>query len=390
MANTFSKTVRRTDAQKANVSALQWIAMIIVILVVMFSDVMFIKLMWNHFPDGFMRVLAVGGAIATGLSIITLLIGKLIWFRPGAQMNWAYAFMAIEIIVSILNVLSACGVQGMDSWMMISPATPFVCLIGWTFVLVKDNSTKRRHEDMDMEDEMIKAERDFIKMQHDSRMEINYKALEYNKQYMIESLENPQHQRSIQLGAERLTANAIQQLTGRYAPPAQQIASPHVVDADPVRQPVVRQEQMIAASKDQVVDPGQVKPEVDAEKQKPKSIGSVFGGMHAAMHNAIDKALDKPQSLPVEQPQVAEEKPVDNLKLPSDPGKWSHKHWMIARDNLPWNEYKKLFDEYRGDEPEKEYIVKPITEERPGHDPRTRRLGGDEEFEDQEDNENPQ
>lgn len=341
MANTFSKTVKRTDAQKANVSALQWIAMLIVILVVMFSDVMFIKLMWNHFPDGFMRVLAVGGAVATGLSIITLLIGKLIWFRPGAQMNWAYAFMALEIIVSILNVLAACGVAGMDYWMMVSPATPFVCLIGWTFVLVKDDSTKRRHEDMDMEDEMIKAERDFFKMQHDSRMEINYKALEYNKQYMIEALENPLHQRSLQLGAERLTANAIQQLTGRYVPPSQQIASSNVVESDPPK--VIMQ----AASKDQVIDPEKVKPMVDSEVkplEKKKSLGEKIW----AARDAIDAKLDRREHPPVE-----EEPTTTTVFVP-------------ARDD------------------------RPITEERPGHDPRTRRLGGDKDFTDQEDlDENP-
>lgn len=373
-SNAFSKTVKRTEVHKSHVSALQWVAMLIVVLVVLFSDVMFIKLMWNHFPDGFMKVLAVGGAIATGLSIVTLLIGKLIWFRPGAQMNWAYAFMAVEIGVSILNVLAACGVPGMDTWMMMSPATPFVSLIGWTFIMVKDSSTKQRHEDMDMEDEILRSERAFIKMQHDARMEINYKALEYNKQYMIEALENPQHQRSIQLGADRSTANAIQQLTGRYVP--HQIASSsHVVDADPVRQPV--QERMIAAHNPQVLDPHKVKPQVDAEK---KDLGEKKG-LRAWIDEKVFKVEDDGRNGELVSPvdyddkPILEEKPgqeprtrryggdsalaaqedagekIKQPKLPANPARWNKNHWKLAREIYSEDEYNELFDDYLGDQP---------------------------------------
>jgi hypothetical protein len=352
MSSNFSKTVNRTESQKSHVSALQWVAMLIVVLVVLFSDVMFIKLMWNHFPDGFMKVLAVGGAIATGLSIITLLIGKLIWFRPGAQMNWAYVFMFVEIGVSILNVLAACGVQGMDYWMMISPATPFVSLIGWTFIMVKDSSTKQRHEDMDMEDELLRSERAFIKMQHDARMEINYKALEYNKQYMIEALENPQHQRSIQLGADRSTANAIQQLTGRYVP--HQIASTSsIVESDPPKRQVV--EPALVAHKIQYVDPHKVKPEVDQERMsKPKSLGSVFSNVHAAVHEAMDNWIDGKEK-PVEKSEEVQDDEFEDdedLSEERSPSEWTLEEWQILRDKIDAFAFDDLWKLYKGDTPQ--------------------------------------
>lgn len=369
-SNTFSKTFKRTEAQKSHVSSLQWVAMLIVVLVVAFSDVMFIKLMWNHFPEGFMRVLAVGGAIATGLSIITLLIGKLIWFRPGAQMNWAYVFMAVEIAVSVLNVLAACGVQGMDTWMMMSPATPFVCLIGWTFIMVHDSATKQRHEDMDMEDEVLRSERAFIKMQHEARMEINHRALEYNKQYMIEALENPQHQRSIQLGADRSTANAIQQLTGRYVP--HQIAASSVVDADP---PKRIEAPAVAAHRPQIVDPHKVKPQVDSERKPLEEKKGLRGWIDKNVFKTDDDSRNGELAPPVQyddtsavwekkdgkwaeagKQQEDQGEKIKQPSLPVNPARWTKLHWMQAKEMLPEDEYNDLFDMYLGDSPSEEQV----------------------------------
>jgi hypothetical protein len=108
----------------------------------------------------------------------------------------------------------------MKYWEMMSPATPFVALVGWTVILQLDRATQERHEDMEMEDDINKSERAFKRQQHEAGMRIRLKALEYNEQYMMEALESPYHQQAIQTGAEKLTISAIHQLTGRYIPPA--------------------------------------------------------------------------------------------------------------------------------------------------------------------------
>lgn len=238
---------RLTANQQAVSSGLKWAVMGIVSLVVIFGDVMFIKLMWNHFPDGLLRIGALGGAVATALSIIVLLLGKSHWFRPGGQLLAAYIFTAVEVTVSILNVLYASGVADgiMGYWQMLSPATPFVALVGWTVILQLDKATQERHEDMEMEDDINKSEREFKRMQHDAGMRIRRKALEYNEQYMLEALESPYHQQAIQTGAEKLTIGAIHSLTGRYIPPAGQttvqssVSEPKKADAQkPKLEPV--------------------------------------------------------------------------------------------------------------------------------------------------------
>lgn len=216
--------------EAAIVSGLNWAVMGIVTAVVVYGDVMFIQLMWNHFPDGLLRVGALGGAITTALSIIVLLIGKSHWFRPGGQLLAAYFFTAVEVGVSVLNVLYASGVQDgvMAYWKDLSPATPFVALVGWVVILQLDRATQEKHEAMEMEDEIAASERAFRLQNHRASMRVRVQALQYNESYMLDALESPQHQESIRIGAEKLTRSAIQQLTGQHVP-----TSPRIIDSLP-------------------------------------------------------------------------------------------------------------------------------------------------------------
>jgi hypothetical protein len=132
-------------SEKGMVAWIKRGVMVIIVFVVLFSDAMFIKLMWNHFPDGWLRILALTGAVATGLSIILLVLAKQYWFRPGEQMIAAWCFTGIEVLASILNVLTASGVD-IPYWLMISPATPFVSLCGWIVIIMLDQTTNHRHE----------------------------------------------------------------------------------------------------------------------------------------------------------------------------------------------------------------------------------------------------
>lgn len=248
--------------ESAAKSGLWWAVMCIITTVVVFGDVMFVKLMWNHFPDGMLRICALGGAFATAASIIVLLIGKTIWFRPGGQLLWSYGFTALEVIVSILNVLYASGVQDgiMAYWELLSPATPFVALSGWILILLLDRATKRKHEDMEMEDDIAESERDFKRMQHEAAMEVRKRTLEYNKQYVLDALESPHHQRAIQAGAEKLAASAIASLTGRYIPPPPVVEGslasppPAAIQTRPIARPAVSAPSSPPATEPPVLD----------------------------------------------------------------------------------------------------------------------------------------
>lgn len=119
---------------------------------VAFGDVMFVMLMGEVFPDGFLRYLTIAGAVTTAVSACLLLWGKYSWFTPGKQMVWAYVFWIIEIGVLMLNTLLASHIaleltltDVLLAWRDFSPATPFVCVIGWGLIFMWDESAKARN-----------------------------------------------------------------------------------------------------------------------------------------------------------------------------------------------------------------------------------------------------
>lgn len=214
----IKKLTKLSAMEKGAVGFIQWGTFLVIALVTAFGDAMFIKIMWGYFPDGFLRYLAVGGACTTALSIILLVLGKERWFRPGPQLLSAWGFTVVEVVISIFNVMCASGNTAMYWWLAFSPATPFASLVGWIIVRMLDPNVKQRHMQMEMEDEIMESNLAFEKAQHDAQMEIRYKALEQNKQYMIEALENPAHQKVIAVGADKLTARTIQQVLGISVP----------------------------------------------------------------------------------------------------------------------------------------------------------------------------
>lgn len=376
----------------------------IILIGVGFSDFIYFQMVSTMFSkdDPLMQGIAFAGAITTALSVLLLYHGKKKIFRPGKQVWTAWAFTVIEIGVMIANDILFFAQKNGGSpdsflafWKVFCPAAPVISVAGWLLISYFDPSRALLHVKMSKSDSLARSEThmqaeieqseiDFKLAMHRSRMDAKYAALEDMQRHLAKAIQY-EVQEDLRLGAGDMGRDIASSLTNT---PISQLSRPRkVVDADPPQLAAPA----LAASKDQVLDPGQVKPEVDAEKKK--SLGDKLWGIRDAIDAKFDGRKDES---PVEQSQ--EEKPIEDKqpKLPSDPSKWSHKHWMIAKDTLPWREYKKIFDEYRGDEPEKEYEVlddKPILEERHGHDPRTRRLGGDHPLksqEDLEDNENPQ
>lgn len=398
----------QTSLEKDDNDMFHWGVTAVILVGVIFSDVIYFMMINVMFPSaGIMQGIAFAGAITTALSVLLLYKGKKKIFRPGKQVTMAWVFTWVEIAVMIMNDILYFSIKNggkvdflMAFWKVFCPAAPAISVIGWVLVMYMDPSRVILHLKMSKADELesteakmhaeiAKSEMDFKLAMHHMRMEAKYEAAADMQAHLRKTIQY-EVQEDLRLGAGEMGREIAGSLTNT---PMSQLSRPkRIVDANPpVQQPA------IAAHRERFVDPHQVKPEVDKET---KSLGEKKGfraWVDKTLFNVSDDGskgeLVSPVSYDQDEEvveQSEEEKPVKQPKLPSDPSKWSHKHWMTARDTLPWNEYKRIFDKYRGDEPEKEYIVKPITEERPGHDPRTRRLGGDEEFEDQEDaDENP-
>lgn len=233
----MAATKRVTANARAVGSSAQFIAYLIIALVVLYSDVMFVSLMWSAFPGGFLTVAAIGGAFATGISVIALVIGKSHWFRPGGQLVWAWCFTALEIAVSILNVVvSVLKANGgslgyLNAYLLVAPATPIVALVGWIVILYLDKDRQQLHEEMEMADDLAGAEREHKRQVHEARMELKRTALEQQKEYLKMHLSSADVQRVLSEGSYEITRGIVSEIIQRPIMPRVDQAEPRIIDS---------------------------------------------------------------------------------------------------------------------------------------------------------------
>ncbi len=217
------------SAMSANAKAIggsaKFIGMAVIVLVSLFGDVMFVSLMWSAFPQGFLLVLAVGGAFSTGISLIALVIGKNHWFRPGPQLVFAWCFTGAEVLVSCMNVIVAAMVARneplgyLSYYVMIVPVTPFLAMVGWIVIGFLDSERKELHERMEMQDHFRKAEMEQEKATHAAQMDLAAIFLKQQTAALQEEIDSPEIQQAIQRAAATLAAKTLQDLTGQYVSP---------------------------------------------------------------------------------------------------------------------------------------------------------------------------
>lgn len=129
---------------------------------VIYGDIQFISVMAQTFPEsGIMRALALAGAIMTAASAIVIPIALHYWLSPGPQLIWGYIFWTIDLAALSLNSILAYSIATgtpdpwLQSWQLLSPATPLFAVFGWGIIFMLDPSQKRRHADMELEADLI-------------------------------------------------------------------------------------------------------------------------------------------------------------------------------------------------------------------------------------------
>src|SRR5947209_4826216 len=68
------KQLKLSLNQQAFARLAQVLVGLIIVAIVGYSEVMFLQIMGKAFPDGFFKIVAMMGGVATGLSVLTLLI----------------------------------------------------------------------------------------------------------------------------------------------------------------------------------------------------------------------------------------------------------------------------------------------------------------------------
>src|ERR1700736_5629199 len=81
------------------------LAALVVLSVSGYGTVIYIQLMSKVFPSGPLQIACYMGAAANLVLMLVLLVGKFVWFRPGAHEIVSWLVTAVELLVVILNMI---------------------------------------------------------------------------------------------------------------------------------------------------------------------------------------------------------------------------------------------------------------------------------------------
>jgi hypothetical protein len=369
----MSQANQPSENSKAIVGAIKFFAACIILAAVVYSEVLFLGIIGNLFPSGPLAIGAMIGAVTTGLSIIALCLGKSHWFRPGQQLIVAWIFTGIEVGVLIMNdilayqlhtgaqvclqeVAGKCVQMGVQldqftsMWRLFCVATPALSLVGWILLFYFSPERTIMHKRMELEDRQQKAKIDLDTTVHRKAMDFHYRAIDMvgsGMEAQIQQLLGP----VTELAARQKLAQIASDLTGTHISHNQLTGnspkqiSGKVVEAD-------RAKPALAASIDHVVDPHQVKPEIDNEAKwigrKPSLADRIW-----SVRDAIDKKIDGDDKPILEENAEgtrtrrlggSEEFEKQEAELPENYLDWSDAQWKAAKDQLTKEQYDELFD----------------------------------------------
>ena len=193
------------------------LAIIIILAVAGFGDVMYIVLMGSKFPAGPLLIMCYLGAFTSFLAVGYLLLGKSVVFRPGGQFLAAWVVFVAELLIIALNILlvfdaSPGGV--MAAWSFISPATPVLHMLGVALIYFLDPELKAKHDAMEMQEKVDKAEREVEFLTHTARIELRKRQVAHVSKALEEAVNSAESLAHIQQFGYKLNRELLRELTG--------------------------------------------------------------------------------------------------------------------------------------------------------------------------------
>jgi hypothetical protein len=197
------------------------IAVLIILAVAALGDVMYIIEMQRVFPGGLLLAFCYLGAFTSFFAIGYLLLGKSVAFRPGAQMLAAWVVFGAELLIIALNIMlvfSGDRSGPLGIWAMISPATPVFHMLGVALIFFLDPDLKEKHEEMELQARMNRADREYRFALYRSAIDLKYKHLKYTVSALEEAVNSDKSQAFIREHGYRMNAQLLSDLSGRSLP----------------------------------------------------------------------------------------------------------------------------------------------------------------------------
>jgi len=194
----------------------------VVLSVVGFCEVLYVKMMLTAFPDGIIQLVAISGACATGASAILLLAGKLHWFSRGKQSYAAWAFVGVEVFILALNVILAVQLHNghvtdwMQWWEGFYPAAPIVAFVGWGLILYLDKDNIMRSIRRDQKERQEKSELEYQALVHQTKMKVQHQSLQIIADKLEAKIATDAHMAALDKVADAISNVILGEISGQH------------------------------------------------------------------------------------------------------------------------------------------------------------------------------
>jgi hypothetical protein len=214
------------------------LAALVVLSVSGYGTVIYIQLMGKVFPTGPLLMACYMGAAANLILMLVLLVGKFVWFRPGAHEIASWIVTAVELLVVILNMILSYQLASgqplqslMAAWYYLAPVSPVFSMVGAIVLIMTSSELRKKHHEMEIEERKDRAETEFGMAMHQAEMEVKTQYLGFVKTNLVEELNAPERQIEMKNHASVLVTQVLSGISGLSSVPRLSRLAPAVLPA---------------------------------------------------------------------------------------------------------------------------------------------------------------
>ncbi len=222
--------VKQRLSEGANTKAVRvlmiGLAALVVLSVSGYGTVIYIQLMSKVFPTGPLLIACYMGAAANLVLMLVLLVGKFVWFRPGAHEVASWIVTGVELLVAILNMMLAYQLARnqplssfLSAWYYLAPISPVFSMVGAIVLIMTSSELRKKHHALEIEEQKERAERDFDLAMHEAEMDVKHQYLGFVKNNLVDELNAPERQIEMQNHASVLVAQVLSGISGLSSVP---------------------------------------------------------------------------------------------------------------------------------------------------------------------------
>jgi len=216
------KMIQETANKSAAKTFAKILAVLIILSVAAFGDIMYIQEMSKIFAkDPSLLLFCYLGAFTSFMAVGYLLLGKSVVFSPGGQMLAAWIVFAAELLIIALNIIlvfDSTHTGFLAAWAFISPATPVFHMIGVALIFFLDPEHLEKQRDKELASRIRQLERNHEYAMVEAKMRVKEKHLGYTVRELEGAVNSEKSQQRISQHAHSMNDDLLTEMSGRTQP----------------------------------------------------------------------------------------------------------------------------------------------------------------------------